>query len=387
MSMRLGTGILLMASLVAAGATLAARQQGQEQIPKPVLTEETWAISQGWSLLAAGDPVKAASYADQVLAKYPRSIAAAALRIEAEIARGGGLAGLAAYERWLGTRKIEDGYLLRRAARAVLWESTANPLVAADALEHLAFDDDAEARAQLARRMVAGGFAETRALARIGDPGAVKQLIQQTEAIPGSKQRQIEALIESKSPLAAPALIRLLKDTNNPDSIASAADGLGTLNARDAIPQLQKIYGDVSQLPSVRFGAAAGLYRMGDLTGISMLQERLNSDFPYVSVDTARRMSGNPDGAWKAAARKGLTDQDPGVRLKAAELLAPTDREVVKDTLEALLLDSNQAIRELAGKVMVKAIAGDFATFRRFLPSGDPAIRVAAAGRILELTR
>lgn len=386
--MRLGMGILLMAGLAAAAsATPAARQQGQEQIPKPVLTEETWAISQGWSLLAAGDPVKAASYADQVLAKYPRSIAAAALRIEAEIARGGGLAGLAAYERWLGTRKIEDGYLLRRAARAILWESTTNPAVAADALEHLAFDDDAEARAQLVRLMVAGGFGETRALARIGDPGAVNRLIQQVEAIPGSKQRQIEALIESKSPLAAPVLTKLLKDTNNPDSIASAADGLGTLNARDSIPQLQKIYADANQLPSVRFGAAAGLYRMGDMTGINLLQERLNSEFPYVSVDTARRMSGNPDGAWKAAARKGLSDPDPGVRLKAAELLAPTERDVAKDTLERLLLDSNPAIRELAGKVMVKAIAGDFSTFRRFLPSADPGIRVAAAGRILELTR
>ncbi len=243
----------LVLSLVAYGATNRAWQASgaQEQTARPVLTEETQAMYNGWALLAAGDTAKAAGYAQSVLDKYPRNIAAAALRVEAEIARGGGQAGLLAYENWLGARKLEDGYLLRRAARAILWEAAGDPAVGVEALQHLAADEDPEARAQLARRMVAGGFGETRALARLGDQGAIQRLIRQIETGEGSKMLQIDALIQSKSPLAIPTLMKLLKDTNYQDHIAAAADGLGTLGARQAIPELQRLYNDQRQLAPV----------------------------------------------------------------------------------------------------------------------------------------
>ena len=386
---RVMRGAALALLVLGASAITGGAYQGapQDQTAAPVLTEETHALYNGWALLAAGDAAKAAGYAQGVLSKYPRSIAAASLRIEAEIARGGGLAGLAAYEAWLGSRKLEDGYLLRRAARAILWQTTADPALGVEALQHLAGDDDSEALAQLVRRMVAGHLGDTRALARLGHQGAVNQLIKQIETGQGSKMVQIDALIQSKSPAAVPVLMKLLNDTNYQDHIAAAAEGLGTLNATQAIPELRRLYSDPKQLGSVRFSAAAGLFKLNDMTGVGMLQQRLGSDIAYLRIDTARRMAGNPDGAWQTAVRKALDDPDPLVRVTAAELLATHDRDLARNALEGLLLDDNPVIREKASQAMVQRIAGDFATLRRFLRAPDLAARVAAAGRVLELTR
>src|SRR6187397_2087138 len=91
--------------------------------------EELSLVNAGWAALAAGDAGKASAAVTSVLAKNPRSIAAATLWVEIEISRKGGLAGLQAYEQWLNARKLDDGYLLRRCARALLWEGAALPEV------------------------------------------------------------------------------------------------------------------------------------------------------------------------------------------------------------------------------------------------------------------
>jgi hypothetical protein len=122
-----------------------------------------------------------------VLAKNPRSIAAATLWVEIEISRKGGLAGLQAYEQWLNARKLDDGYLLRRCARALLWEGAALPEVAADALQYLSADDDPFARARLANMMVGGGLAET-ARSPVWATRAVNQLIALMAKHPGLQQ-------------------------------------------------------------------------------------------------------------------------------------------------------------------------------------------------------
>ena len=177
-----------------------------------------------------------------MLASYPRNIAAISLLMEAEIVRGGGSAGLAAYERWLGQRKLEDGYLLRRAARASLWDAADSPEVGVEALQDLAADDDAEARARLVNNMNAGIAADIMALARIGQADAIRRLIDQIEKTPGGKMYQIQALIDSRSPLAIPPLTKLLDDKNHPDHMAAAANGLGLLGAKSAIPALRRLY-------------------------------------------------------------------------------------------------------------------------------------------------
>ena len=380
-------GLTILTIVLAGPAPATGVQDPQASQPPPVLTEETLALYNGWALLAAGRVADAASNARLVLNKYPRSIAAASLLVEAEIARAGGLGGLAAYEGWLADRRLDDGYLLRRAARAILWGATTQDEVALDALQFLAADDDAEARARLATRMMAGALGDTRALARLGDENAVRRLIDQIEKTPGSKMFQIEALIQSRSPLAVPPLTNLLKDTNHPDHLAAASDGLGVLNATSAIPQLRRLYADTANPFHVRFSAATGLFRMNDQTGIEMLQRSLTSEDAHIRIDTARRMASQPDGTWQNVVRGLVSDRDPSVSVYAAELIAPFDLDLARQALERLLIDTNPAIRELAGRVMVQRVANDFAGLRRLLRSPDTRTVVAAAGRVLELTR
>jgi hypothetical protein len=55
--------------------------------------------------------------------------------------------------------------------------------------------------------------------------------------------------------------------------------------------------------------------------------------------------------------------------------------------LEALLLDENPAIQQMAAQALITATAGDFTVLRRFLASAIPLARVTAAGRVLRATR
>jgi hypothetical protein len=73
--------------------------------------------------------------------------------------------------------------------------------------------------------------------------------------------------------------------------------------------------------------------------------------------------------------------------VQAAELVAPHDMEMARQSLEGLLGDPNLAIRDLAAKAMIQRTATDFGTLRRFLRGGPALSQVAAAGRVLELTR
>jgi hypothetical protein len=126
---------------------------------------------------------------------------------------------------------------------------------------------------------------------------------------------------------------------------------------------------------------------MNDMTGLDMLRQRLTSEFPYVSIDTARRMASQPDATWHTVVRKYVDDPDPSVRVVAAKLIAPFDRDMARRSLESLLLADDPVFRDLAGQAMVQGIAGDFGELRRFLRSASPLTRVTAAGRVLELTR
>jgi hypothetical protein len=137
----------------------------------------------------------------------------------------------------------------------------------------------------------------------------------------------------------------------------------------------------------VQFLSAGALYKMNDLTGLSLLQRQLTSEYATLRVGAAEQMAGRPDGTWMQVVRALVTDQDPSVRLRAAKLIAPFELDLARQTLESLLVDNNQAIRQLAGMTIAERTATDFATLRQLLRNPDLPIRMRAAGRMLELTR
>lgn len=347
---------------------------------------ESAILADGWARLAKGDAAGAALVAAQALTRDPLSAAAAALAVDADLARGGATAGLNTYEKWLGSRRLDDGYVLRRVARAELVEATGKqPNVTArfEALRALAADGDPDAAATLEQGANAGRFAETRALAALGNERAVARLIAQLASAP-MKTPIIDALAESGSKLAVPPLQELLADPSDVNR-AAAADALGRLGAIDTIPQLRLLLKD--QVFIVKLKAAGALFRLNDSEGLLLLNEVAQSEHAAIRVAAAREMASQPDSLWQNTVRGLTSDPDPVVRLDAARLIAPFDQPLAQRVLDDLMRDGNIAVREAASGVLVERVAADFATLRALLRSGDAVVRVKAAARILELTR
>lgn len=365
-------------------ATVAATPQTENSQAQPLSDEAV--LADGWSRLAKGDASGAAQDAARVLAANPLSVAAAALAVEAGLASGGWKAGLTAYDRWMATRHLDDGYLLRRIARAALVETsqkTQDLTAKLEALRALAADGDGDAAAALESASAGGGFAETRELAANGDEAAVKRLIARLASTP-AKGPIIDALAQSGSRLAVQPLTTLLSDPSDSNR-AAAADGLGRLGATDAIPQLQALLKD--PVFSVKLKAAGALYQLNDSSGVAFLNEVAASEHSAIRVAAAAELAAHPDASWEGMVRDLTADPDPVVRMQAAKLIAPYDQPLAKRVLDELMRSDNVGIREAASEAVVAKVANDLATLRQLLRSADDRVLVQASGRILELTR
>ena len=354
---------------------------------KATASPESIQVAQAWSLIAQGDVTRAATLAANLLVEYPRNVSVLALAIEAEILRTGAMSGLDTYERWLGARKLDDGYVLRRVARGALREAVRNHTEGPsrlDALKALAADGDTDAKSELEKASFSGNAGETDVLASLGDARAVNILVAEMNSTPGNKTRHIAALAESHSTLAVKALLPLLTDASDINR-AAAADALGKLGATEAIARIKPLLDD--KIFTVHLVAAGALYRLGEMSGLSFLRELEASQYGGLRLAAAKATSSTPDAAWQNLVRGLIQDPEASVRIDAAQLIAPYDPELAKAALERLLGDENVAVRQVAATVYAQNVAGDFAVLRRFLRSSDNLVRARAAGRILELTR
>ena len=319
------------------------------------------------------------------MAEQPLNPAAVALGVEVDVARGGSLAGLDTYERWLGSRKVDAPYVLRRLSHAHLrWVARQQQPARLEAIKALVADGDQEAADALLQEAAAGGPSQAKALASLGDPRGVEMLIGQLQTPAGSKRSVIEALAESRSRLAVAPLVNLLTDIRE-DHRAAAARALGQLGASDAISRLKPLLND--PVFPVRMAAAEALYRLEDYSGADLLDGLLTSDHAAVRLSAAESMAVKPSPSWLHVVRTLTSDPDTTVQLGAARLIAPYEPQLAAAVLERLRSAENPAIREEAGRAFVEQVAGDFASLRRYLRSPDPLTVVRAASRILSLTR
>jgi HEAT repeat protein len=343
-------------------------------------------LAQGWGALAKGDLTAASAAAERAIAETPLHPAPAALVVEIGIVRDGWSGGLTAYERWLGSRKVDAPYILRRVATAHLQEVVRQRTAGAarlDALKALVADGDPIATASLAAAGDNAGPAETHLMASLGNDRAVRTLIRQLDET-SSKAATIKALAESGSPLAVKPLMQLLSSAKDDDR-AAAADALARLGAEQAIDRIKPLFSESNF--TVRTTAAAALYRLGDNTGAAFLEELLASEHAAVRLSAAEALSVRPGGSWLSVARTLTSDPDEAVQLGAARLVAPYDRQLAESVLSRLGQSGNLAIREEAGRTVAQQVANDFASLRRLLRSTDGRTSVSAAARILELTR
>jgi len=354
---------------------------------KPSVNPDAGALAEGWSRLAKGDAAGAAVIAGEQLVRDQKNTAALVLAVDADLARAGAAGGLTTYEKWLGTRRLDDAFVLRRVARATLAESTTKQTNAGarlEALKQLAADGDPSAASTLEQAAESNGVGEAVALAAIGNEQAVRTLLAHLQTAPGSKTRLIDALGDSGSKLAVAPLTGLLTDASDVNR-AAAADALGRLGATESIAKIRPLLND--QVFNVKVKAAGALLRLNDSSGQPFLLDLTRSEHAGVRVAAARELAPQPDPSWQALVRGLTNDPDPLVRLDAARLIAPYDLPLANSVLDALMRDSNPGIREAASGVMVERVAASFAALRALLHSGDVMVRVRAAGRILELTR
>ena len=350
--------------------------------------EEATAVTQGWALLAQGLFDEAAKRAAQVLASYPKSAAVLALAVEAEIARSGSRAGLDQYERWLGARALEEPSVVRRIAVALLHEMVADgPRDAAslEALRALAADGDESASAALSDGIEAGNVPEVRALASLGNEAAVKTLIAQLNGGAGNATSTIEALARSGSRLAVAPLTARLQD-RSPEIRGAAVEGLGALgDLYDLVDRIKPLLADT--VGYVRIRAAAALFRLGDMSGLSMLQDLWSAEAPQSRLIAAQAMASQPDALWMDQVRRLTSATEAEIRVGAARLIAPHDPELARRVIDQGMADRNPAVREMATEALTEVVATDLRSLRHLLRLPDRLARARAAGRILALVR
>ena len=380
---------LLLTGILGAGALgtpVLSVAQPQPRASQPANADEATLVAQGWAMLAKRDAAGAAEKAAEALKVAPRGVAALALAIEASIRTGGSAASLEQYERWLGTRKLEEPAAVRRIARAVLEEAAVSPdhTTSFEARRLLAADGDRAARADLLARVKEGGGADLRALAALGDPEAAKALIEDLDA-PGSPVRTIQALGESRQAGAVVALEAKLKDPRS-EVRGAIAEALGLIGSGEAHRLLKSLVSDPNM--HVRVKAAAALRRFNDPTGEPVFKELLAAAGTSARsrLVAAEAMAGRPDDDWRALVTGLLEAEEPDIRLTAAQLIAPHDPAAAQRTLQALREHSNPSVREEAGR-QAAALGHDLTALRALFRSADSLTRVAAAGRILALTR
>lgn len=357
-----------------------------QTVPARAASAENKLLAEGWAALAQGDLQQAMARAEQAVAEFPRSAAAVAFAVEVGVRRGGALAGLEPYERWLGERRVDEPYALRRVAHAHLESAAANQQHPArlEARTALAADGGVDARAELARAAANGGVAERQLLASLGDSRAVGDLVTELRAPGGSKVRVINALVESRSRAAIPPLVDMLNDPRE-EHRAAAAEALGKLGAVDTAQRIKPLLNDPT-FP-VRVAAASALYRLEDYDGVQLLNELMGSEHGPVRLAAVEALSVRPPGNWLGVVRDLTRHEEAIVQLGAARLIAPYEPDVASEVLVRLSRSDNPAVREEAGRTFVQRLAADFGTLRKFLRSPDALTSVRAAARILELTR
>ena len=379
---------LTTAMLFLAGATVAMAQQAAVMPPATIATEQSAALAEFWKALAEGKAKEVVGRARTFLGQHPDTPGLLATVIEVEIAASGGTTALATYESWFSRKSVEQPAVLRRIARAVLYEwarQAGDGAARSDALILLAEDGDPNAVSVINAGLQRGQASALRDAVRLKNPQAISQVAARIKASKGEDRlRDIGLLKEAKSPLAAPILIELLADPN--ERIRwSAADALGDTGNRAAVQALLPLLKDPHGI--VRTAVAGSLYQLGDTSGQPILDELAASDNAQFRRTAAQLMASRPDERWLALVRGLLSDPDPTIRLDAAKLLAPHDPSSSRFVLDQLAGDASLAIREEAGLTKADLQTTSLGELRALLRSGSPTVRARAAGRILALTR
>lgn len=339
---------------------------------------------------AAGELPEVLRLTAEILAVAPANRDAAALRIEAQLARQERRQAAVTYDRYVAATGVEDSGLLSGLAKAELKAlslSEQSLRLRSWALERLARAGDQSAREELRamalshKATIAERVNGNISLARLGDAGAGERL-GSLAASPELRDRTsiVEAL-EAAGVRSSSAIVVGLLDDPNPTTRAASARALGTLKAYEAIPRLQKALADPVFL--VRLSAAVGLKRLGDTSADGLLAGWLRSDLADVRLVAAEAYQDGVTREWTKAILPLVDHGNDLTRLKAAELLMGHEAARSRSILVDAVRSPNPAVREAASRLLERLTPPDLRLLRGLLDDASPWVRLHAAGAIL----
>ena len=355
----------------------------------------TQEIAAGWTALAGGRAAEAERAATAMLRKNPRSHEALTLLVRARVTSGQPAGALDSYEQWLRSVTREDVFLLQPIATGILRTIAASAEQPAQtrALQLLAENGDPDAGARLTEvaSAAAGGSIDADvALAKAGDARAVTRLERRLQVQGRDVSLAIDALRDAGAKGSAGAIAAMLDPARPAPTRMAAARALGKLGAEIAMTPLRNALQDPDG--PVRVAATLALAQLGDEAALARVDEFANSPSGDLRVAAAEvRAAGNPHGAWVTTVTAALQDEDPLVRVHAAEVLVEhaADPSAGLEALMRSLSDPNPALRLAAASALDRipptALPSDLASLRQLLRDGSADVRASAAGAILRL--
>ena len=352
------------------------------QAPRPASDPQI--ISRGWAALAAGRFGEAATLADGILKRRPRSHAALALKIEALSAGAQPIVALDAYEEWLpgAGRRVDDRGLLEPVATGLLraLATDADPVVRSKALQALAASGDSAATDALRKRSGNGDPAAAVALVSNGDSAAIAALQTLVEAGTGRDlSAAIDALAEHGG--ISPAVMAAIMKDRAPMNRAAAARALGRSSDPDASEQLEELSRDPD--PIVRRSVTLARAIRGDEKALADARAMLASDVPELRVFAAEALAKQLPAEAEQAVRPLLADRDGLIRFKAAAIVGRSDPAAALTVFIEGLADQNPLIQQEAARLAAETLPGDIVLLRQLMRHADHTIAVNAAAAII----
>ncbi|MFN0314173.1 MAG: HEAT repeat domain-containing protein, partial [Burkholderiales bacterium] len=177
------------------------------------------------------------------------------------------------------------------------------------------------------------------------------------------------ALGEIKSPEAVPALIQVLKDSDE-GVRENTVRALGEINSSDAVPALMEAVKDLANTPAVRRAAAWALGEIKSPEAVPALILALKDpdNDSEVRRDAASILGelGFPKAV--LALLEALKDPDDSIRMSSARVLAKFRSPEVEVGLRSVLNDGYFLVREAACRGLLNAHSADYE--RRFRDEG-----------------
>lgn len=363
------------------GVTGSASQAQTPRHPATVTAAESVVLTNAWAFMAQNDLQQAEARARQVLLLNPHNFSARALLIEVGIARTGISGGMSAYDEWTGGR-VEEPAAVRRLAQAFLHEVAFGPesLYSLDALGVLADLGDDKAGRRMKTAAETAGLAEVRMAAARGNEEAVTRLAAVVgRALPGLPQA-LQALGESRSATAIPAIRGRLTDPMS-EVRGAAVEALGKTGGAAVIADLVPFLSDSSL--HVQIKAATALYALGHSGGDPLLNRLAQSDNSGDRRAAAQAMAVRPGAGWQTLVATLASDPDEDIRLSAARLMAQFDPDQARRVAESLAGSSDAYVRAEATRLLISDMTQDLKTLRMTLLDTDKTVAIAAARAIL----